>query len=199
MKEGLSKYLPQGAVDLVYPFLKEHKVHLTVTANRVSKHGDYRPPIKYPTHRITVNGTLNPYAFLITLTHEMAHLAVWQKTKSLKEAHGALWKNTFVKMMIPFLENNIFPDDIKSVLLQHLQNPKAASSSDKILIEVLRRYDARQILTLNDISINALFVLNGRIFQKGEKLRTYYLCQCLTNGRKYRVSGMAEVKAVAEG
>lgn len=196
MKEGLSKFLPQGAVDLVSPFLEKHKVHLTVTANRVSKHGDYRPPIKYPTHRITVNGTLNPYAFLITLVHEMAHLEVWQERKTLKEAHGVLWKNTFVKMMIPFLENGIFPADIQAVLLQHLRNPKASSGSDKRLVEVLRRYDKRQILTLNDIPDNALFALNGRIFRKEKKLRTYYLCQCVASRRKYRVSGLAEVREV---
>ncbi|MDR0364383.1 MAG: SprT-like domain-containing protein [Bacteroidales bacterium] len=193
MKEGLSKYLPSGAIDLVYPFLKKNNVHVTITANRVTKQGDYRPPINYPAHRITINGTLNPYAFLITLVHEMAHLKVWEKTKSLKDPHGVLWKNTFIEMMIPFLENKIFPDDIQVVLIRHLTNPKAASNSDKMMTEALRRYDKNQKPTLNDIPEGTSFTLNGRIFRKGQKLRTYYLCECLTNRRKYRVSGIAEI------
>ena len=32
-----------------------------------------------PHHRISVNENLNPYAFLITLLHEVAHMTTWEK------------------------------------------------------------------------------------------------------------------------
>lgn len=193
MKEGLSKYLPAETVDGICAYMQQNKVHLYITSYRQSKHGDYRPPIRYSTHRISVNGSLNPYAFLITIVHEMAHLEVWKESRSLKAPHGDLWKKTFAAMMKPYVENGVFPPEVASILQQHLKNPKASSTSDKQLALALRRYDKVQFMTVNDIPEGTLFALGYKIFRKGPKLRTSYLCECLTNGRKYRVSGIAEV------
>ena len=191
-KKELAEFLPLGAIEFVYPFLDKNQVHLRVTRQRATKHGDYRPPMEYPNHRISVNGTLNPYSFLITLVHEMAHLEVWKKQKSMDEPHGNLWKTTFAAMMMPLLENDIFPPDLKQTLLCHIKNPRA-TTGDKNLTVVLQRYDRKKAILLQDIPADSLFAINGRIFKKLHKARTHYHCQCLNNKKMYRVNALAEV------
>jgi predicted SprT family Zn-dependent metalloprotease len=198
MKNALAEYLPSGAIDYVFPFLDHNKVHLKVTRKRTTKQGDYRPPVGYPTHRISINGSLNPYAFLITLVHEMAHLEVWKKHKFRHQPHGNLWKTAFVVMMTPMLENDIFPPDLKQILCRHLKNPSASSHNDKDLTMALQHYDRRKSILLQDIPENALFAINGRVFKKQHKARTYYYCQCLTTMKTYRVNGLAEITPVQE-
>ena len=197
MKNELAEFLPAGAIDFVFPFLDSNSVHLKVTRQRATKHGDYRPPVGSPNHRISINGSLNPYSFLITLVHEMAHLEAWKKKKSIREPHGRLWKTTFTAMMTPMLDNDIFPPDLKQALHSHLKNPRA-STGDKNLTIVLQRYDRKKSTLLQEIPVNALFALNGRIFKKLQKLRTHYQCQCQNTKRMYRVNGLAEVTPVQE-
>ena len=196
MKNALAEYLPVGAIDYVFPFLDNNSVHLKVTRQRTTKLGDYRPPVQNPHHRISINGSLNRYAFLITLIHEMAHLEVWKQQKILRNPHGHLWKTTFIAMMTPLIENDIFPPDLKQVLLKHLKNPKASSSADKNLIVALQRYDRKKSTLLQDIPENTLFALNGRVFKKQQKARTYYHCQCLNNKKMYRINGIAEITII---
>jgi len=197
-KNALAEHLPAGAIDYVFPFLDDNNVHLKVTRKRVTKQGDYRPPIKNPHHRISINGSLNPYAFLITLVHEMAHLEVWKKQKSIREPHGSLWKTTFATMMTPLLENDIFPPDLKQILLHHLKNPKAASAVDQKLTLALQHYDQSKSILLHTLPENTIFSINKRIFKKQHKARTYYYCQCLNNKKMYRINGIAEVVMVEE-
>ena len=197
-KEALAKHLPEGAIEYVFPFLDSNGVHLTVTPKRVTKLGDYRPPVRNLHHRISVNGSLNPYAFLITLVHEMAHLEVWKKQKSIREPHGTQWKTAFITMMTPILENDIFPPDLKQILQHHLKNPKAASVADQNLTIALQRYDQKKSILLHSLPENTIFALNGRVFKKQHKARTHYFCQCLNNGKMYRINGIAEVVPMKE-
>ena len=69
----LNSYLPAGAYDTVMQYLQHYKVHLTITKERRSVLGDYRFAVHGKNHRISVNGNLNSFAFLITLLHELAH------------------------------------------------------------------------------------------------------------------------------
>ncbi|HXL57832.1 MAG TPA: hypothetical protein VN958_16335, partial [Chitinophagaceae bacterium] len=69
---ALATFLPEGSFENVVHYLHQHKVHLTVTRERKSVLGDYRNAVHGKNHRITVNGNLNKYAFLITLLHELA-------------------------------------------------------------------------------------------------------------------------------
>jgi SprT protein len=63
----LQDYLPPGSFEGVLHYLQHYKVHLTITRQRQSILGDYRHAYANQTHRISVNGNLNKYAFLITL------------------------------------------------------------------------------------------------------------------------------------
>src|ERR1051325_9211095 len=92
---ALAAYLPEGAFENVVHYLHLYRVHLTVTKERKSILGDYRNAVNGKNHRITVNGNLNKYAFLITLLHELAHLLTYNQYGHRVVAHGKEWKTLY--------------------------------------------------------------------------------------------------------
>ena len=86
--QALSSFLPEGSFEEVVAYIKQYRVHLTITRKRKSVLGDYRHAFAGKNHRITVNGDLNPYEFLITLLHELAHLLTFEQYRHRVEAHG---------------------------------------------------------------------------------------------------------------
>lgn len=202
--------LPEGAVGEVVRIVESSPVSIIVTRERTSKSGDYRPAHRNRPPRITVNGNLNPYAFLVTLVHEVAHhhvdleFARSQKKFSLRRKsrplpHGDEWKSTFSRLMKPFLDPGVFPDDILPSLTRYLENPKASSTADHRLSRALKRHDPPDnTRRLEELPFNAEFSLHGRrFFRKKEKQRTRFRCICLQTGREYMVSAHAPVEPLA--
>jgi SprT protein len=137
----LNSFLPAGTYNAVEEYLRFYKIHLTVTRHRKSILGDYRHRTHFSNHRISVNGSLNRYAFLITLLHEIAHLLTFEKHSNRVMAHGTEWKTIYASLLKQFVENKIFPADIEKELLSSLKNPAASSCAEDDLIRVLRKYD----------------------------------------------------------
>jgi len=109
-KAILKKYLPEQSVDLIYEWLQQYNIHLKVSRTRSSKLGDYRPPQNGKGHQVTVNHDLNRFAFLVTLVHEIAHMLVWEKHGNRVRAHGREWKDVYRQIMVPFFEEELFPE-----------------------------------------------------------------------------------------
>jgi len=86
--EYLSQFIPQAAAPQILEYLNQYKVHLTVTKGRKTVLGDYRHATSYKTHRISINGDLNEFSFLITLIHELAHLVTFIQFGNRVQAHG---------------------------------------------------------------------------------------------------------------
>ncbi len=195
LREGLKSHIPEQSLELVLAWIGNRPFHLRITRGRTSKLGDYRPPQKDHIHRISVNGDLNPYEFLITLTHEIAHMAVWDKYRKRVQPHGLAWKNQYAGMLDVLLGMNIFPDEIQTIIRKQVINPKATSKCDTALTRALDEHngDVKGIF-LEDIPHGAIFSLpNGRRFQKQEKLRKWFRCISLDNRRPYRISPVARV------
>jgi hypothetical protein len=183
-KTILEKYLPEASVGTMHDWLQQYKIHLKITRKRSSKLGDYRPPHKGTGHHITVNHDLNPYAFLITLVHEIAHLITWENYRNKVRAHGKEWKDTYRELMVPFMEIDLFPEDIHAALRFYLKKSYASSGADLNLSRTLQKYDPNQGITLEELDEGSIFQLpNGRIFKKGPLLRKRYRCVCLDNKR----------------
>lgn len=196
-KAILQKYLPETSVDQVYLWLREYNIHLKISRRRSSKLGDYRSPHKGKGHQITVNHDLNPYAFLITLVHEVAHLLVWVKYKNRVKAHGLEWKETYRQLMFPFFEENVFPEDIRQALQHYLSKSYASSGSDLRLSRTLKKYDDDPGLTLEEISEGSVFsIYNGKTFKKGPLNRKRYKCISMDNNKTYLVSPLVRVELV---
>jgi SprT protein len=190
--------IPDQALAYVTEKLAEHRVRLLITRNRKSKAGDYRAPYQRSGHRISINGTLNPYAFLIVFLHEVAHLEVWNKHSNRVLPHGKEWRDTFTMLAIPIMNESVFPAEVLTALILFFKRPTASSSAAHPLIRVLRQYDENpiKITTLEEIPLGAQFKLSdGRIFIKELKQRTRFKCFCPQNKRYYLVSPIVEVFA----
>ena len=197
--DHLSHFIPAAAVQAVLAFLHQYKVHLTVTRERKSILGDYRHATLYKTHRISVNGNLNRYSFLITLIHELAHLATFQQYRNRVAAHGGEWKKIYAGMMQEFLKLDIFPPDITETLRQSMINPPASSCADDELIRVLKKHDDREngLVMVEELREGGMFDIGkGKLFMKGKKLRKRYQCTEVKTGKVYLFSPIYEVKAV---
>src|ERR1700704_952643 len=107
----LQDYLPPGTYEPVLNYLRQFKVHLTVARERKSILGDYRHRTRETNHRISVNGNLNKYSFLITLLHELAHLLTFEQFGNKVMAHGREWKAIYSQLLDQFLKHHIFPGD----------------------------------------------------------------------------------------
>jgi hypothetical protein len=197
----LQTYLPPGTGDAVMAYLHQHKVHLTVSKERKSILGDYRHRTHNANHRISVNGNLNHYSFLITLLHELAHLLTFEQYQNRVQAHGTEWKMIFGKLLQQFIQHKIFPADIESELLQSLKNPAASSCAEDGLLRVLRRYDAKGSthLLIEELASGSLFCIkDGRVFRKGEQLRKRFKCTEIKTRKIYLFSPVYEVELVKQ-
>lgn len=197
---GLQDYLPKNTLEPVLHYLNLHKVHLTITRERTTVLGNYRNKYANQNHRITVNGNLNPYYFLITLLHELGHLLAFEKYGPKIQAHGAEWKKSFGEILAVFISNKIFPDDIESELLRTLKNPAATSCAEENLLRILKKYDTVPSNTrwVEELPEHSFFKMkNGRVFKKGKKIRKRFLCTEWKTKRDYLFSPIAEVIPIA--
>ncbi|MFV0606761.1 MAG: SprT-like domain-containing protein [Niabella sp.] len=193
----LADYLPNGSYEYVADYLHQYKVHLTIAKSRSSILGDYRHKADTKNHRISVNGNLNKYAFLITLLHELAHLLTFEQFGRRVQAHGKEWKSIYSNMLAIFLQKKLFPADIEAELLKTLRAPGASTCSETGLQRVLYKYDdskAGFTLVENVPEGHIFTTTDGRQFVKGIKRRTRHICKELTTGRSFLFSGVYEVK-----
>jgi SprT protein len=197
---ALEAFLPPGTYGPVLHYLQQYKVHLTVARERKTILGDYRHRTTAQNHRISVNGNLNKYAFLITLLHELAHLLTFEQWSNRVQAHGKEWKATFGRLLAQFIEHDVFPADIKTALLRSLHNPAASSCADEVLLRVLHQYDAKPegVLFVEAVPEGVLFsTADGRVFCKGPKVRKRFKCEEVATKKLYLFSPVYEVKIVA--
>ncbi len=197
MKKILARYIPERAVASLFDMIVEYNVHLKIVNERVTRHGDYR---KMPdgTHQITVNANLNPYRFLITLIHEIAHLVAFQKYGRMIKPHGLEWKHTFQQLMLPYINPEIFPTKLVPLIANHFRNPKASSDTDAPLAIALKQFDPPTDKNyIFELPMGSVFrIHNGRVFKKGKKRVKRYECLELENGQVYLFSPNAEVDLV---
>ncbi|MGE9515823.1 MAG: SprT-like domain-containing protein [Solitalea-like symbiont of Tyrophagus putrescentiae] len=195
----LSQYLPASTVNIIYSWIQNYKVHFIITPKRNSKKGDYTPLCKTSAykHRISVNGSLNKWAFLITTIHEFAHLINWEKYGSSVMPHGKEWKQEYKKLMQMFFVNNIFPLDIYKALVKYMVNPKASTSSDLDLMRSLYKYNLdRAACLIDDLPIQSLFMYQGRKFKKIEQMQKKYRCMDVNKKDYYLFHPTAEVEVL---
>ena len=197
--DHLQTFLPPGTYDAVLQYLQFYKVHLTVARERKSILGDYRHRTHFSNHKISVNGNLNKFSFLITLLHELAHLLTFEQFGNKVLSHGREWKMIYGKLLHQFVQNKIFPADIESELLSSLKNPAATSCAEDGLIRVLRKYDdpKSHIRLVEEITANSIFRCDdGRLFKKGEKVRKRFKCTEVRTGKVYLFSPVYEVEII---
>lgn len=199
LAQALSKYVPSKALDTCVDWIVDYKIAMRITKTRSTKYGDYRPPYDGKGHRISVNHELNKYAFLLTFTHEVAHLVTYNKFRFKVDPHGQEWKTEFRRLMMPFLRADVFPRDLVTAINAYINNPAASSCSDIHLTRTLARYDKRdeRWKFLEDIALNTPFrIRSGREFIKGELLNKNFCCTCVKSKHKYLINPLTEVQPI---
>lgn len=200
LRIALGKYVPAEAVDTCFDWIHAHRIRVRIKKSRQTRYGDYHPPHEGKNHTITINHDLNPYAFLITFTHEVAHLTCFNKFRNRVAPHGAEWKAEFRHHLQGFLDRNIFPEEIRQALVEYIRNPAASSCGDVNLMKALKRYDPAQDgwLHLEEVPFNAAFrIRNGQHFVKGKQLRKNFECYEVGTRHKYFIHPLMEVSLVA--
>lgn len=184
----LSTHLPPPTIEYCFSLWSKHPFDLKLTKRRFSKVGDFSAPRgKLPL--ITLNNDLNPFLFLLTYVHEVAHLFVHKKLGNRVEPHGQEWKSEFRFLMQPLLKESAFPPEILHELHRHMADPKASSFADTALTNSLRKYDPEHInsVQLSEVAEGSVFKLQGKYFKKGKLRRTRVVCREMKTRRLYLV------------
>ena len=193
-EEVFQKFIPPTAVSYCNKLYQRLGFEFKIKKARQTKLGDYRFNPTSNRHTITINNDLNPFAFLVTYLHEVAHLIAFKQYKRSIQPHGKEWKKCFKDIAEPMLNEAVFPKEILSALKKYFKNPKASSCSDPVLYQILKQFDApSDKLLLKEIPLGTSFEFNNRSFKKLEKKRTRSVCQELSSRRKYMISDLAEV------
>ena len=199
--QALSDFLPDHTFKPVADFIHHYKVHLTISRQRKSVLGDYKHSgIWGANHRISINGNLNKYEFLITFLHELAHLLTYEQYRNHVEPHGKEWKKYYSNLLTDFVKQNIFPSDIENALQKSIRNPSATANGETDLLLVLRKYDETKKEGYHNI-INlpqgTIFQTeNGKIFRKGALRRKRFECVEIKTGLHYIFSPLSEVRLI---
>ncbi|WP_242094867.1 SprT-like domain-containing protein [Aestuariivivens sediminicola] len=195
MQNRLQDYIPESAVAQVLALLEHDHLVLKIKQERKTRHGDYKP-LHNGMHQITINSNLNKYRFLITLIHEVAHFEAFNTYGRFIKPHGAEWKRTFQRLMLPFLNPDIFPTTLLPLLANHFKNPKASSDTDMKLALALKQFDQPNNKTyIFDVPYGSSFKLyNGKVFKRGNKRVKRYECVEVKTGRLYLFNPNAEVE-----
>lgn len=190
-------HLPAAAVESIAGLLGRMPVLVRVVRRRRTKHGDHvRPPGRHYSV-ITVNHSGNPYLFLITLLHEIAHARIAGERSGHARPHGREWKAVFSAYL--HVHARYFPPDLQPIVLRHARRPLYSTDADPELSQALRRHDTldRRPM-LSELREGQRFWLGGsHAMVKGPLLRKYYRC---TNerGAVFRVAAAARVRAALQ-
>lgn len=192
----LSQHVPGSTLDYVFKLWQETPFGFKAARSRASKVGDFTGCRNSNRHRITVNRDLNPYLFLLTYIHEVAHLRVYLHYGNRVDPHGIEWKDAFRHLLAPVIDH--FPPEIHYRLVVHMANPKASSFADRELTLALRAYDAGAAnhTMVGDLPEGSVFKLQGKYFKKGKLRRTRILCREVRSKRQYLVPAEALVSEV---
>lgn len=192
IKKGLGRFVPHASLDHVCELIQDNPFHLNITAPRLTKLGDFRVSHK-GLHRISVNGDLNPYSFLITLIHEIAHLRTWDEHGRKVMPHGGEWKKEFKRLLYPLLDIQVFPEDVDGVLRQYIAKPTASSCTHLPLQRTLQRYDSEIDCTVEQLEKGQRFTFKSKQYIRGEKNRTRYRCELIPLGKIYLFNALTPV------
>lgn len=202
-----STHIPAAAVDYCQALQQQLPFQFRLSRPRKTRLGDFRTLPDRSAH-ITVNVDLNPYAFLITLVHEIAHCAVYHTYKrpradSPGKPHGRAWQVTFQRLMAPLLTETVFPADVLVPLRIYMTRPAATTSAQPALMQALRRYSvaADQAMPsgrplLRQLAEGQTFRFGKKTWVRGKLRRTRVVCKEVQSGRSYAILADVSVESL---
>jgi hypothetical protein len=183
----LINHLPESTVSYGVQLWQQAPFHLRLTKARHTKVGDMR--LRKGICCISLNRDLNPYLFLVTYVHEVAHWHVHLQHRKRTEPHGQVWQHKFAELLNPLLSPDHFPEPLLTLLIQHMGRPGASTFTDAELTKAFRQWDKiqNQLPLLEELKDGTIFSLRGKLFKKGRLLRKRFCCCELPSKRMYLV------------
>lgn len=190
-------YIPLSAQPYCKILRAQYDFKFILKRSRLTKLGDFRVNRASGEYSVSVNRDLNPYQFLITFIHELAHLKVAEDHPRSAKSHGHEWKHAFKELLQPVLTESVFPDPLYSALKKHMLNPKAAAGSDPKLWNALKEFDSnKESCQLNSLEDGSSFIFRKKQFTRVRKRRTRILCKEVVSKRLYLIPGIANVEVI---
>ena len=187
MQEVFQK-IPLGSLEYVKGLLNNQNILIKLKSNRKTKHGDFSLKKDFSVE-ITINSDMNPFRFLITLLHEISHFFVYQDFGFKTKPHGFQWKSKFKELLIPVINNKVFPDDILSPLAKYAINPKASTDTDLDLSIALNKYNVSISTYVLDLEQGDKFkASNKKNYLVIRKRRKRYECMEIDSKKIYLFS-----------
>ena len=188
MKEILQQHLPPLSLDYCHGLWLRYQFDFIATRPRRTRLGDFRAQMG-KRDQITVNQNLNPSNFLITYLHEVAHLEVFRTYKRRQTPHGKAWQNHFRNLLLPVMNENIFPASVLLPLLDYARAPKASTGSHLPLMQALKALDqpATDLVMVSQLAEGTLFELDKKIFVRSTMRRTRVVCIEQQSQKRYTV------------
>lgn len=197
--DRLPTNLPAASVAYCQALWREYGFNFKVVRPRRTRLGDFRV-FPHGQTQITINADLNPYAFLITYVHEVAHADVNRSYRRRVQPHGKAWQTAFQRLMQPLLTESVFPEAILLPLQQYMNKPAATTYASPALMLALRLADHKPTLTganrvlLRDVPEGDAFQFDRKTFVRGTLRRTRVVCKEVSSGKSYAILAHAWVE-----
>jgi len=192
---AIRPHVPAAWITPLTKLLQKTPVLVRIAGRRKSKHGDHRLAATKSHSIISVNDLGNPWQFVVTLLHELAHAQVAHECGPKAAPHGAQWKIAFRRLLITHLD--LFPSDLRDAVSNYARHPLYSTSSHPQLAAALRPYDTTDCRpTVEELCDGQMFSLDGKLVLIRQRLlRKRFLCTTV-DGRTYHVSSAARVHTV---
>lgn len=207
MTNIFGQFVPANASKYCHQLWQHYQFDLRVVRPRQTRLGDFRVLPGGQT-RITINADLNPFAFLITYVHEVAHAAVNHQRRGERRPkritpHGEAWQTAFQRLMQPLLTEAVFPTPLLVPLVAYMNKPAATTAAHPALMRALRQVDAQQTdsallgrVLLGDVPEGQPFRFQKKTYVRGTLRRTRIVCKEESTGKSYAILSHAWVEMV---
>ena len=196
----LSPFLPPAALDDMVQYIISYSIHLKITRERHSKLGDYRLPTpQQPGHTISVNGNLNPHAFLLVLLHELAHMLTFLDCGRSVRPHGHEWQQHYSRLLQHYTDVGGFPPDVVPMLREYYSKIPLSKRLEREIDRQLQVIvKPENTVRLDSLPTGTRFRIGrrARMFELIERQRTRWKCRDVATGRLYTVAADAMVEVV---
>ncbi|MFD2936064.1 sprT domain-containing protein [Spirosoma flavum] len=200
MIDPFTTYFPPIAAPYCRQLWQHYNFNFRVVKPRRTRLGDFRA-LPHAQTQITVNANLNPYAFLITYVHEVAHADVNRQYKKRVQPHGNAWQTAFQRLMQPLLTEAVFPETILKPLQRYMAKPAATTYANPALMIALRQLDVvvtdaveeNKVLLCN-VPEGKAFLFAKKTYIRGTLRRTRVVCKEVSSGRSYAILAHAWVE-----
>jgi len=183
--------LTDEAMMIFSEILNGHTLLIKHVRKRNTKLGDFKSFGNKRTPEITINRQLSQDALTFILAHEISHyLAFCNRTKSTKP-HGPVWQKIFGDCLSRLVQQACFSKEFEQDILNFSQHPKATISRKSPLHRMLfQPADSNEtLIELEKLAEGVIFSIpdTKRVYIKGNKRRTRYICKRTDNNRQYLV------------